>query len=273
MTGVETRTGCPEPSELAAFVEGSLDPSVRREVERHVADCAECPLVVAEAVRFLSDSREEPDADAVTSRHRHWWWIAAAVAAAVLCTPALIWQLSASRDSLRRVKQLASSSATRTVEGRLAGFGYAPFPVSRSAGPKRQEIVAFRAEAERLDRSQHARGVALLLAGDVRAAVTLLEAAAEEDPDDAELWNDLAAAHLAGGAIGDRAEFESALHAVDGATALDPALAAAQFNRGAILEHLGRPAEAVGAYRRAIALDPSSGWSEEAEFRVARLRQ
>lgn len=265
-------TACPDALTLAAYVEGGLDAQARNDIERHIADCVECPFVVAEAVRFAGGFPDAAGSEAGPAVSRQWWWVAAAIAAAVLSLPA-IWQLWGGRDSLRRVKAIAAALPERPVEGRLVGFAYAPFEAPRSASSGHGGDIAFRAEAEQLTGAEHAQGVALLLGGDVQLAVEILAAAAKRNPDDAILWNDLAAAHLAAATAGERAELHDALMAADRAIALDPELTDAHFNRGVVLERLGRSLDAAASYTRAIRLDPRSKWSAEARARIARLRE
>jgi tetratricopeptide (TPR) repeat protein len=252
--------GCPDPSVLAAFVEGTLDAQTRRDVERHVADCPECPGVIAETARFLEAGVDEAEGEPDPPPGRQWWWLTAAAFAA-LCTLGA-WQFVVNRDPLRHVKQIASECAVRPVEGQLVGFGYAPLSLPR-AGRKPAVDLALRAEAERLT-SFHARGVALLLLGNVNAAVPSLERATRLTPDDAEVWSDLAAARIAA------REFSRALTAADRAVALAPSLAAAHFNRALALEYLGRRDEAIRAYQRAMNLDPR--WREEIASRIEQLQ-
>jgi tetratricopeptide (TPR) repeat protein len=260
--------GCPDPSILAAFIEGTLDALTRREVEHHIADCPECPAVIAETARFLKTDVEEADGESDPPPRRHWRWLAAAAAFAALCM-ASAWQMEVRRDPLWKVKQIAAECKTRPVEGRLVGFEYVPFPLPRS-DRKPTVDLALRAEAERLNEggsSSHARGVALLLVGDVNAALPFLEMATRLSPDDANLWSDLAAAYVATGS-----EFSRALAAADQAINLAPSLAAAHFNRAVALTHLGRRDEAVHAYRRALDLDERSEWRKEIATRVALLQ-
>jgi tetratricopeptide (TPR) repeat protein len=267
---MSTPRGCPDDSVLAAFAEGTLADDERLTVEQHVADCPECPGVIGETVRFLRDggdegsNRDEPPP-------RSWWRIAAAAAILVLCLPAAFW-LVANRDPLSNVREIAEALPTRPVEGRLASFDHAPFEEFRSGGLPRGETIALRAAAERLRNANapHARGIALLLAGDVANARRELEAAAQAEPRNAAIWNDLAVAHIAAGRTGGRTDYEQALTAADRAIALDRSLAGPHFNRGVTLAHLGRGTEAADAYRRATALEPTSPWSDEAALRMSR---
>jgi tetratricopeptide (TPR) repeat protein len=267
--------GCPEPAVLAAFVEGTLDRQSRRDVEQHVADCPECPGVIAETVRFLKTDGEEAEGESDPPARAHSWRFAVAAAFAMLCVTGLVWQDTWKRDPLRRVKEIAAEAEVRTVEGRLDGFEHVRFSAPRSL---RRVVpgLALSAEAERLTGSDaqmlHARGVALLLTGDVRSALPLLEAATRRKPEDAALQSDLAAGYLVAGSGGDRARLRRALAAADVAIALSPSFASAHFNRAVALERLGRREEALAAYGRAARLESSSAWREETVARMSRLR-
>lgn len=257
--------GCPDPSILAAFVEGTLDAHSRREVERHVADCFECPAVIAETAQFLSAGNDSDEAESEPDPPpRGRWWLAIAAAVLALCT-AGVWLAVVKRDPLSRMKEIVAESGTRPIEGQLAGFNYAPFPRLRS-DRKIPDDLELRAEAERLSDSDsaHARGVALLLTRDVSGALRELETAVRLAPQDATAWNDLAAAHLAA------SEFARALTAADRAVAISSAFASAHFNRALALERLGRRDEAIRAYQRALDLDPQ--WREEITSHILQLQ-
>ena len=266
---------CPDASVLAAYVGGSLDARLRRGIERHIANCPECPVVVGETSRLLGSSDEATASDPLPS---HIWWRLAAGAAAALCLPIIVWQLASHRDPLRATKRAAAELSARQVEGRLEGFAYAPLPVSRSTEPTKATF-ALRSEAARLNErsgtdatSLHARGVASLLAGDTAAAAQLLRASARLDRFNARAWNDLAVAELEVARLQDGRNIGAALAAANRAITLDDASAVSHFNRGAILERLGRRDEAARDYLRSIALDPGSSWSQEAANRAARPR-
>jgi tetratricopeptide (TPR) repeat protein len=264
--------GCPDPSILAAFVEGTLDAQTRREVERHVADCFECPVVIAETAQFLQAESEELDGEADPPLRSQWWRIATAAAFAGLCVLG-IWQLAARRDPLGRLKQIAAQSPTRLVEGQLSGFEYAPFSIPRSDRPADIDL-ALRAEAGHLSegKSLHTSGVALLVVGNAVAAIPLLETAARTTPDDPTMWIDLAAAYIAAGSRGDRANLISALDAADRSIKIAPTSAAAHFNRAVALERLLRPKEAIHEYERALALESRPEWRTEIASRISRLQ-
>lgn len=52
---------CPDPEELAAFVDGRLPEGARADMERHLAECAGCRELFAEVVR-LTEAQPDPDA-------------------------------------------------------------------------------------------------------------------------------------------------------------------------------------------------------------------
>lgn len=269
--------GCPDPSVLAAFVEGRLDERARREVERHVADCPECPTVIGETARFLQLEAEEADADdPPASASRNWWWLAAAAFAA-FCITGVAWQSVMNRDPLVRVRTIAATLPVRTVEGQLSGFAHVPFSSPRSdvkpvPNAKLREVAESLADSDPADaRVLHARGVAQLLMGDKSAAIASLEAASRQEPRDAAFWSDLAAAHLAAGAVGDRDELTRALAAANRAVALAPKSPAAHFNRALALEHLGDRAAAAATYRRALQHTSDEQWRSEITHRLAQI--
>lgn len=268
---------CPDPSILAAFVEGTLDPCARHEVEQHVADCSECAVVIAETVDFLQQETDETEDEPEPQSRHPWRWFAAAAALAALCVGG-IWRVAANRDPLKRVQQIVARDGARPIEGQLAGFDYAPFAQLRS-DRKATNRLALKAEIERMAESGradpsalHARGVATLWAGDVAAAMALLETASRRAPLDATILNDLAAAYVAAGTVGSRTQFTKAVDAAARANALAPSLGASHFNRAVALERLGRRDDAVHAYQRALELESRVRWRNEVTSRIARLK-
>ncbi len=67
----------------------------------------------------------------------------------------------------------------------------------------------------------------------------------------------------------DAEEFEKALQECDNVLKMDSSLAEAHNLRGVILEELGRPFEALGAYRKALQLEPNF---PEAESNLSELK-
>jgi tetratricopeptide (TPR) repeat protein len=262
---------CPDATILAAFAEGTLPAEQRIHVERHVTDCPECPAVIGEVIRFLAESSDE-DREHHSSHRR--WFIAAAIAA--ICIPIALWRSLSMHDPLDGIRRIAAASPERAYEGRLYDFPHARFRSPRSH--ERSSVpIELQAEAKRLENRGedagvlHARGAAALLSGDPRKAAHLLKAAIRSAPTKAALWNDLAVAELARASLGDRGATTSALDAAGRAAALSPSSPGAHYNRGLVLEHLGRDAEAVAAYRQALVHEPSDTWRSEIRDRLQRL--
>ena len=275
---------CPEPATLAAFVEGKLDTAGSSRVARHLVDCPECVSVAGEVSRFLREEADEQADGEADLPHRRVHPFAASVAAAlaVVCCAAAIWWFVTSQDPLRRLRQAAATSPTRSIEPRLANFPYARFssPRAGAAHEKDPEDPLTAAAEEIADlpardaRAWHARGVAALLLHDDANAVRCLETASRLTPAEAAYWNDLAAAEIArDGGRGDVRALHAAIAAADRAVAADPALASAPFNRALASERLGLRQQAVEAYARALQADPRSRWAAETRTRLRRLQQ
>jgi tetratricopeptide (TPR) repeat protein len=259
---------CPEPSLIAAYVDGNLDIEGRRAFERHMADCAECPVVVGETARFVMEMH--PRESRPRARRRVRRWIALAASLAIL---PLAWLLVSERP-MDEVREIAARAPTREVEGRLEGFAHQRFTGTRSA-TARQDNLALRAVANRLSRERNpdairARATALLLNGDAAEAVRLLSSLAVSHPD-APTWNDLAVAQLANAATRGRSTIEHALRSTERAIVLDSSSAEGHFNRAVALEHLGRYEDAAAAYNRALELESGPAWRAEIAGRIAHL--
>jgi hypothetical protein len=72
-----------EAGRIAAYVDSTLDPTLRPEIEAHLADCALCRLEVVEVSRLVRSVPRRPS----------WQFIGPAAAAAVLLIAVGIWQL------------------------------------------------------------------------------------------------------------------------------------------------------------------------------------
>ena len=147
MAATHDHDGCPDPEEIAAFLDGTLSAARRRRLTRHLASCERCYEVFAGAADFLEDSSEpamlpaeprrpfepvpasrEPGPRgrrAAPARYRVWRWSAAAALAALLAVAAGLL-LVRWRD-----QQLLS---TETYARYVAGSALAaePFPWGRT---------------------------------------------------------------------------------------------------------------------------------------------
>lgn len=108
------------------------------------------------------------------------------------------------------------------------------------------------------------RGQSALQAGDTSAAIAHFSAAIDHAPDFAEAWNARATAYYMANRIGpSMADIEQTL-------ARNPQHFGALAGMGAILEQLGRPAQAREAYAAAHALHPHRPSVREALSRLER---
>lgn len=274
---------CPEPAILGAFVEGTLAPERVAIVTHHVSTCAKCRFIVESACEVEQDLDDPRPALPAAARFR-WFPAAAAVAALAIVGIFVMRNQEASPepDPIARLVA-ASPSSVRTIEPRVSGgFPWAPLrPLRRrsSAEKSPEELVASGAagtvlrelEGNRTPKALHAAGVAYLVAGDARAAASLLEDAARGAEGNARVWNDLSAALYASARPEDREELTRALEASGRAIRLNPDLVEAYFNRALILERVGTREQVSAAWKQYLQRDPAGGWSAEARMRLANV--
>lgn len=178
-----------------------------------------------------------------------------------------------------RASLVTALEGHRLSEGRFIG-GFAPVPqelvAPKSFSPDLLRVAALAQKAWRREPSPQARADLAILAlagGKVDSAVTELEQAVEEKPDDATLLADLAAAYLArAGRKSQPFDFARAGAAARRATERDPDLPEAWFNLALALEKLNARGKAVAAWETYHGLDASSPWSKQASDHLAHLR-
>jgi tetratricopeptide (TPR) repeat protein len=185
------------------------------------------------------------------------------------------------RPPLDRLVVALATQSTRPVEGRLmGGFTYArpPSPTrggtdmfGRALSPDvRQanaEIQKF-AEENPSANARAALGVALLVNGDLDDAITTLEQAAKDQPDDPAVLTNVSAAYLARARWFNHPEdWPKALAASERAISLDPNAPEPYFNRALALEGLERRELAAQAWADYAVRDRNSAWTGEAEER------
>jgi hypothetical protein len=89
--GPASDTGCPDAELLAALADGTLSPSVSREIEAHLADCDRCQMTAAAMVRAEGPAAAtETAGDVPAWRRRAFNWLVPAAAAA---TALALWVL------------------------------------------------------------------------------------------------------------------------------------------------------------------------------------
>jgi len=161
----------------------------------------------------------------------------------------------------------ASLLRTRPVEARVSGLAWAPF-ARKSLAPVQKAAGLTRGESWGVERQR--RGLLELLVGDPRDAVATLEkASATNQPD---VWSDLAAAYHEVAVVDHAPELlAEALCAADRALAVEPDRAEALFNRALALDHLGLRIDARAAWSHYLAVDPASGWADEARRHLGAL--
>jgi tetratricopeptide (TPR) repeat protein len=168
--------------------------------------------------------------------------------AAVLCTSGSVrWQ----RNPM--LERLAIADGHRAVEPRLSiDVPYAPFRAAQRTLERRVQMSSLAGTTY--------GGLARLLDGDTASAVDTLRRAGKANA------IDLAAAHYMHGLqSGSLADFGRALDALGSV----PASAATTFNRALILEQLSDSEAAAAEWEKYLALDDSSGWSNEARQHLA----
>jgi CHAT domain-containing protein len=188
-------------------------------------------------------------------------------------------------DDLERLR--ATLGSTRLFEPRLSGsVGHGPFDegTGRNAAPLEARALALRLEragAAGSPVSSHALGLALLVSGQVDAAVdALTRASADRDhlgSDRVDIFTDLSAALIVRardrGSVGDYARgLDAAVRAqLADAMAADAAGAAA-FNEALALEALGAHGLALDAWQAASSGSQAAPWRAEARTRLDALR-
>ena len=285
----------PDAERLAEYAEGVLDVGARAEIERHLADCADCRAVVMETMRFLESFPARAQAPTVVPFRRRRWVTGVAVglaAAAALvlairvAQPTWLDRLFGARGDRPELQELIAAVAnepTRPVEGRLSGgFKYAP-PPSPTRGAGDHDVspdvriaaakIEKRAATHRDPSMDAARGAAMLVQGSLDAAIIALESAVNHQPQNPFFQNDLAAALIARAARFDRHDdWFKAVRAADSALAANPRSVEARFNRALALEGHGQLYEARAAWEKYLEMDTTSLWAGEARRRLQALK-
>lgn len=118
----------------------------------------------------------------------------------------------------------------------------------------------------------HGIGVWRLVMGHADEAVADLRVAAQREPSNARILNDLAVALIESAQTrDDPSALIDAFTVADSAVRLDPGLPEAQFTLAVLLERLYLPSEAAAAWTRYLELDGRSPWAAEARASLARL--
>ena len=264
-------TQCPPAELLAEFAEGKLAPADA--VMLHVETCRECRTTITLLNETIAADRKPARV--------YWWWGGLAAAAALAMVFVL---MKPARSPMRPLVELVPKSV-RTVEPRLSGgFAWAPYhgPMRGRAALDASHLKLAGAAGDVIEHAsrdssadaQHAAGVAYVLIEQPSEAIERLRDAANRSPNDAAVWNDLAAAqYTAAIRVPSPALFPEALASIDRALHINANDAEALFNRALILEHMGLAGPARAAWQRYLEVDPSSKWAVEARTHLAALPQ
>lgn len=180
----------------------------------------------------------------------------------------------------------------RPFKARITGFDHAKESVTRSGpspdrSPSPDEVLVERQrelaagkleealETAATPNALYGRGKAFLAEDELPQALSLLERAVTEAPEDARIQSDLGSAYLAIAENASEKEKQGllmkALGSFDSAILLNPKLREPYFNRALALEMQGRIDDAKQAWGEYLKIDPDSAWASEANKRLSDL--
>lgn len=283
----------PDAGTIAAHAERRLEAPEAARIDEHLASCSGCFDTFAETARFVLEEE-----DAVLPRRakvlpfvtRPAFRVAASLAVAVGLLVAFqqLWRphLQGPREPL--VADLARAMGeTRFIEPRLTGgFQHGRHVVLRSGGSDKPQgldahspavlaavaRIRERAEGDTSPEALSALAATYLVSGDVGQAVKELESATAQDPKNASLLSDLAAAYLVRASrLDEPADIPKALEAAETAIAIEGAPPEAWFNRALALEQLHLVDSAKKAWEDFLERDSTSPWADEARKHLEEL--
>jgi anti-sigma factor RsiW len=213
--------------------------------------------------------------------------VLAAAAALVLIVritaPASLPSWLGGRPPFEELVLALDTQRVRPVEGRLmGGFAYKPAPSPTRGGGGADKLgrawsptvnvatanIEKFAEGNTSAGARAALGVALIVDGELDAAIAVLEQAAKDSPEEPAIHTNLSAAYLARARWWNHPEdWPKALDAADRAIALDANAPEPYFNRALALEGLEQTERAAQAWADYAARDRHSDWTREAEER------
>jgi tetratricopeptide (TPR) repeat protein len=269
--------GCPDPETLAVFLDGGLTPGARDEIAAHLTSCETCYSVFLESAQTRVTAAEGTPIP--------WWRTRRAIAAAtasLATAAAVVLALNLGALTWRSrgpelTRLVAAVGTDRFIEPRLTGgFAHGPLrgalrsnqPTLPAVSPD-VRIAAAEIEKQAAGRASpsavHARGVAALVVGDYERSVEALERTVDQDPLNAQMLSDLAAAYLVRAtATHNRDDLSRALASANRSLTADRSLPEAWFNRALALERLAMVEEARATWQGYLAIDDRSGWADEA---------
>ena len=282
---------------LAAYVDGRLTAQERAAVEAKLAADEDSYELLVELMRTQDAVNVAPrPATSFPSRSSRSLWIGGALAAAAALVLAVRFAPGSFLDRSNEpfAALVSAVNGERIIEPRLTG-GFpagpirsatrgsaSPDPATRGTSPLSSQNLSLiaavgeaqnRAQAEPSARNLHAWGVGLVLLGSLDEAIETLESASANEPANAAVLSDLAAAYAVRAA--------NTLSARDWSNALDRSERAlrqpeppleASFNRALALEALQLDA-ARTAWQDYLDRDAGSEWAREARERLSKLAE
>jgi tetratricopeptide (TPR) repeat protein len=128
------------------------------------------------------------------------------------------------------------------------------------------------AEIEKQYAARPIAAIAAIVAGQPDRAITILEAASQQQPTSATILNDLSAAYLV---LAERNQSNSdagrGLATANRALEIERLMPEALFNRALALQILGMTDDARTAWQSYLTIDDRSGWADEARARLRLL--
>jgi tetratricopeptide (TPR) repeat protein len=269
---------CPSLETIGAFVDGRFKDREREVIADHLASCETCYFVFSEAARARVAGQPQAEVVPFTPRRKTWQIAAGLAAAATIVLAVNVWQRSGPNAEARALNGLVTAVGTaRTIEPRMTGgFAYAPVrgPVrgSTDAATLSPDVRIAIAEIEKQYAARPIAAIAAIVAGQPDRAITILEAASQQQPTSATILNDLSAAYLV---LAERNQSNSdagrGLATANRALEIERLMPEALFNRALALQILGMTDDARTAWQSYLTIDDRSGWADEARARLRLL--
>lgn len=281
---------CPPRQRLLELAAGMVDGDAAHSIIKHSAQCDHCGAMLRRSLedfnreaspeeeQFVASVRSAPVLPvrrlqpAAATIAPPWRWVAAAAAAAFLILGAWwVWKPASAETLLAQ-----AYTAQRPFDARFPGAEWTPTSAQRST----TAAPAALAEAQLQIRDQLAlkprdarwlelKGRSEILAADYGRAIDSLRQALAIRPDTPSILLYLAIAESQR-AVDDPSARTRALKYLTRAIQLDPSNATAYFNRALIQEQLEQRDFAASDWRKAIALEPSGPWADEARRHLDR---
>lgn len=204
-----------------------------------------------------------------------------AFAVLLIAAVSLTIYLKRNQDELAELRSIYQKA--RPTEPRISAFGYAPLAQLRGAPEPAERNRLRRIEVSLIDATEktpnaqthHALGVFNLTQQKYADAIKEFESALKFDDKQAQIHNDLGAAHFELSKTGPKEkkfeELALSLEEFTRATELDSNLLEALFNKSLVLQEMRMPRQAKESWTLYLQKDPSSPWAEEARKNLARI--